>query len=993
MPLLSFDRMLNIRPEVLDPSGLLTTIDLSHVSGRRARGRAAEVPGAEVLRDPAAFFEITWPSVEIIETLRALSRRWTAPERVPGTILLSGRYGLGKSHVLLAAHHALTAPEVARAWAARWDLGELPLPPSPTVVTRSFIQHSSEPLWETLLNALPGRSKPRFGDFPDGELIEGLVADRPVFLVLDELERWYDAQEPLTQSRTRNFIQALTEVSMRSPRLTVLTSVLGERPEPAETIRRVRPLELAFRSADDRQSVVLFRLFSNRGQPEVARAAEEVADAAIETWRRAGVPDTDALRPRLLKSWPFTPEFLDVLTAKVPLLGGFQNTRGTLRFLAHVVRAARGRRALISSQDIPLDDAEAQNALAGLDKDGGEVVRRALGDNRAAVPATLKHRDELFSAILLYSLADPTHPGASRDEILLATLDPGENPNEILDSLRQLRSLAFNLHERDDRTLFLAVENPHARINAMANADVIASAWRGHIVGALASVWGAPAQTAIFEPGELDALTRRLRDLRGQRPRFVLSMASLTPKRRLEVQNLDEARNLVLLIEPRVRTGSGGPTREIEYNLFNDDALRQPARRVEACRLLLEGRPAPESAKVYRDVHDKETARLRELVRERFGVYIAWNRAGATGADVDDTWYEVASIDDFSAAAFLAQLKKNHSSLPELAHEVRRLWRGWLHQKVDGLVLHFERTPGLPIPLEAGQVERVVTDLARERVLGLVGADNRPIQGEALGRSNAAEVRAAALTEPGQKQDKPDEPRPLLTHPRASAWYDPAARGVRVQWSWPAAASDRGGLRTLVQRYGSARGWEEGQAVPVSLDQTHEANRYHGEEDGFLDQGSFAPGEWVHYYVFLEQDGADGQRVFALSRRLDVGVPKPKDEPRPDVLEIGPCEDRSRLVTETERTIMSPRHMTADSRVRKIEVVLRGVADPQLKATFARELSERLSDALEVSADLTLTTRGELDRQGVLKLLRELPRLDRASYQATLHLKPVAREG
>lgn len=992
MPLPAFDQVLTLRPEVLDPSAMVTMVDLSYVSGGGPRGRAAEVPGAEILRDPAAFFEITWPSGEIVQTLQALSSRFTAPERVPGTILLSGRYGLGKSHVLLAAHHALSAPAVAQAWARRWGLGELPLPPSPVVITRSFIQHSAQPLWETLIAALAGRQRPRFGDYPDGELIEGLVGNRQVFLVLDELERWYDAQDALTQSRTRNFVQALTEVSMRSPRLTVLTSVLGEKPEPAETIRRVRPLELAFRSASDRQAVVLFRLFADRDRPEARRAATDVAHAAVATWKQAGIPNTDALLPALLGSWPFTPEFLEILTARVPQLGGFQNTRGVLRFLSHVVRAARGRRALISSQDVPLDDNDARNALTGLDSSGGEIVRRALGDNRDAVPAALKHRDELFSAILLYSLADPTRPGATRDQLLLATLDPGENPNEILDALRQLRGLAFNLHEEDDRYLFKAVENPHARINAMANAEIIGAAWRAHILAALHREWGAPAQTAVFELGEQDALSRRLRELRGQRPRYLLSTVSLSPRRRLELQNLDEARNLVLLIEPRVRTSDGAPGQEIEYNLFNDEALRQSARRVEACRLLLEGRPAPDSARVYREVHDRESARLRQLVRERYGVYIAWNRAGASGAPVDESWYEVAPIDDFGAAAFRKQLERNHSSLPEIAFEVRRLWSSWLHQKVQGLVDHFERTPGLPVPLDAGQVERVVLDLARERALGLVGPDGRPVTGEALAALGPAELRAATLTEATREPEGGGSTRALLTHPRANAGYDQGIRGVRVQWTWPAAAPDRAGLRTLVQRYGSARGWEEGQVVQVSLDQTHDANRYHGEDDGFVDTERLVPGEWYHYYVFLEQQGPEGRPVFVLSRRLDVGVPRPPDPERADLLKVGPCPDRNRLIADTERLVMNPRTMSPDARVRKLVVRVRGVSDPQLRGTFAKELGERIGDALELSADLCFTARGDWSRQDLLNLIRQLPRLERASYEAELHLKPQTRE-
>ena len=209
MSLTPYGRTLTVRPEILDPRGLLDMVDLGAVSGRTPRGVAARTPGMETLRDPGAFFDITFPSAEIVGTLRTLGRRAVAPESVPGTILLSGRYGHGKSHVLLAAHHALTAPEVAQRWADRWSLGELHLPPNPLVVTRSFIQHADEPLWDMLLAALSEGRKPKVGDFPDGQRIESLLGDRPVFVIMDELERWYDAQDDRSKSRNRNFLQAL----------------------------------------------------------------------------------------------------------------------------------------------------------------------------------------------------------------------------------------------------------------------------------------------------------------------------------------------------------------------------------------------------------------------------------------------------------------------------------------------------------------------------------------------------------------------------------------------------------------------------------------------------------------------------------------------------------------------------------------------------------------------------------------------------------------
>jgi hypothetical protein len=986
MSLPPYGRRLTVRPEILDPRGLLDMVDLGAVSGRAPRGVAARTPGMETLRDPGAFFDITFPSAEIVGTLRTLGRRAVAPESVPGTILLSGRYGHGKSHVLLAAHHGLTAPEVAQRWADRWSLGELHLPPNPLVVTRSFIQHADEPLWDMLLAALSEGRKPKVGDFPDGQRIESLLGDRPVFVIMDELERWYDAQDDLSKSRNRNFLQALTEVSMRDGRLTVLGSVLGEKEEPAETIRRVRPMELSFRSAEDRQRVVLFRLFTDRDAPDASIAAAAVADAYVASWQAAGVRDLDGMRARVIASWPFTPELLDILTRKIPNLNGFQNTRGTLRFLAHVVRSTRDRRALVSSQDIPFLDDDVHQALLNLDTTGGEVVRRALGDNYAAVPAELPHRDELFSTLVFYSVADPTHPGATLDEILLATLDPRENPLRVRDALAQLKQRAFNLHERDQRYVFLAVENPHARVNAMASSQLVTrEAARDHVLAALAFGWKGTDEadrTVVFEPAGWDAAARRLRELRAVRPRVVLSTLALNPKERLRLQNLDEERNLVLIVEPTVRTSSG----DAPYTLLGDEALLHHARRVEACRLLLEGRPVEPAATVYRTVRDEETARLRKAVAERYGVAIAWHKAGPTGADVDDTWYEICRLDKPSCGALLDLWRADLTGLPEVTAQVRARWSEFRTRTVADLCGWFDRTPGAPVPIDATWVPAAARELARAGVFSLVGGDGAVLAPARVATADDTTIRACSLSEPVTVVPPPEiETKDAIAHPRASAQYDAGRRGVLVSWTLPPLPPEGGTYTTLVQRYTSARGWEEGKAYPIDPGESHEANRYVGADESFLDDERLQPGEWYFYYVFLVHEGPD-RFTYCLSRRCDVSVPRVGPTPE-GVIESSLHPDPNKLAAEIERLVMSGKHMNADARVRKVEVVVRAITAPIVREQLAGSFATRATGAVDASADLTFVTRGAYNRQEVVALLRALPRYEGASYAATLHLK------
>lgn len=972
---------LKLRPEVLDPKGLLDMVDLGVLEQGRRRGLAGQGPSNDVLRDPAAFFAITYPTAEIVGTLQTLSRRSQAPESVPGTILLSGKYGIGKSHVLLAAHHALTAPNVVEAWRKRWGLKPLGLPTDPIVLTRGFIHRATEPLWEMLLNGL-GKEPQKVKDFLDGRSIEALLGDRPIFLIMDELERWYDAQSDRDKSRNRNFLQALTEVSMRDGRLTLLASVLGETAEPGETIRRVRPLELSFRSAEDRQRVVLFRLFENRDSEQAQRVATEVTDTYLDAYTRAGIEDLDGLRERMISCWPFTPEFLDVLIKKVPIVGGFQSTRGTLRFLANVLRATHLRRPLVSSQDLPLKDQDVHQALSNL-AGMNEMVRRALGDNYEAVPNNLPHKDELFSTLVLYSVADPTHPGVTIRELLLATLDPGENPLQIRDSLAQLKSRAFNLHEREERFVFLAFENPYARITAMASSDRVAGdAVREHIMAAVSSAWGAPERTAIFPSGDWDGLKARLRELRNQRPRIVLSLTVLSSQERLRVQNLDEQRNLVLIVEPKVRTESGSPG----YSLLHDDGLDHRARRLEACKILLEGRPAEDSSKIYRRVRDDEQTRLASEVADRYGTTLTWERAGASDSQVDASWYEVHALETFSAQSFLRMVERDLTGKPEIVHAITERWTSYRHRNVAALAETFDTTPSLPIPFNITWVPEAVRELARTGVLSLIHEDGSTLSRKQLAEFSVDQLARCTIVDPQPLEVEKEEPETLLAHTRVRASYDGTTRSVVLSWTYPEDRSGAADFKTVVQRYTTVRSWTIGQHHNVDTDSTHEANRYSGGELECRDDEGLQSGQTYHYYVFLLYRGRHGIRS-VLSERRDVSIPQAEEGRRVDVIETGTQAGRNQLVTEAEKLLMSGKHMRAEQRVRKIDVRLGAVSDPKLPAQVAPKLVEKLANKLELTSEFCFTMRGEFQRQEIVSLLRALPDFGNATYAASFHLR------
>ena len=995
MTLPAFGTLCPVRESILRGEELVTVIDLSLLSpgrgGAQPKGMRARPDALTAVHsDATAFFDMTYPTGEVVEVLKALAHRLHKPESVPGTILLSGRFGQGKSHAMAAAHHALTDRAAAARWATRWKLDLPSIETTPIVVTRSFIDKTANNLWEAFFEAI---GRPELSGsvttFPDGETIEAALPEQPVVVIWDELERWYAAVPPARQASNLNFLQAISEVTMRTGRITVVTSVLGEKAEPAETLRRVRPMELGFHEARDRERVVLFRLFEehDRSAPEIA----SVVDEYIDCYREAGLADMDRYRHRMLETYPFSPELMDMLTSKVPLAGGFQNTRGTLRFLADLVRCGHDVRPILSSQDMPLGKGPIRDQLATLDqrRSGGEVVRRATGDNYNAVPDDLPHKDELFSALLFYSIGDPTLPGATDHELLLAVLDPGENVNRIRDSLHQLTHYAFNLHQDDGRYVFKTRENPRARINAMAGSpQVKRDACRDIITATLASVWGA-GSAAVMLRDDWDAARQALSRLGRLRPKYLLSTRSLDNRERLRAQNLDERRNLVLLIEPRIRASKS----DERYDLLADDGLVDLAKRVEACRILLdESGPSAEAASEYRSVQAQTARALEQAVKEHYGVYVDWHEALAAKAPVSDHAYTIHTVENFEAAAFQRYVRTELTSEPDIQAEVAGALDSYKHRKLSTLVQTFDTDPSRPFPFEEGVVERVVYALVRQGKVALQDKAGNQHDRHNVGNLAPEDALGCTLVDHPKTPDKPRQEH--WFHPHVTYEVNADKRAPTLRWSYPQHEPGMPPLRTLVARYRSPRQWDVNKVHAVDLDQTRDVNRYDQAGESFTDQGPMEPGLY-YYYVFLVHELPDAAPVCALSQRCDIRIAPLKPKVRQGVVVIEPPRAGwQALLAATEARLMSSaKDFNSATRFHRAVFQISGAGDGPHIEGMASGVGE-LAQSVEVEADVRLTAKGEFTRENVLNLIRRLPRSE-ALYRAELRLDPdtVTSEG
>src|SRR5262249_55404323 len=140
----------------------------------------------------------------------------------------------------------------------------------------------------------------------------------------------------------------------------------------------------------DRAHVVLHRVFENYLQFD-RNAAMPVIESLLNVWQRhLTVFDLPAMKGQLLDSYPFHPELLKLILEKVPARGGFQNIRGSLGFLANLVRLTYQTQDIVTAAHADLSDRETTTRLHDLDP-SGDLINRARSNMEELATAPLAH--------------------------------------------------------------------------------------------------------------------------------------------------------------------------------------------------------------------------------------------------------------------------------------------------------------------------------------------------------------------------------------------------------------------------------------------------------------------------------------------------------------------------------------------------------------------------------------------------------------------------
>ncbi|HVY62118.1 MAG TPA: DUF499 domain-containing protein, partial [Planctomycetota bacterium] len=473
--------------------------------GKRLKGTAIELTNDNktgATQVPAQqFLDITYPSADVLKALEAIG-----PDHGQ-TVVLIGERGRGKSHLLAVLYHALTSPGPTRAWLDSWaqrlgnrKIAAIALRPGMRVITESLHKQRYKFLWDLLFEQHPkgefargkwaGQGSGKT-EVPGEHLLLEMFDAQPTALILDEFQTWFDGLTNTKQYPWRtwafNFTQILSEIAKEHPdKLALVVSVRNGGSDAYQQLHRIGPIAVDFKGPNarqDRQSLLLHRLFENRLNVAAPAIASLVATHASEFLRLLEVPPSEHARVRqdFIECWPFAPHLMALLEDQVLVATNAQETRDLIRILADLFKRRGAETPILTAADFRIDD-EASGVGALLDSVANQhhaSIRVKAQRNLDAVRETEKkpgesipHASELMSSLWLRSiavdnLAGATAPVLQADITKTAPIDA----NAFHLELARIKESSFNIHEIGGRFLFREEENPHAKVMASARND------------------------------------------------------------------------------------------------------------------------------------------------------------------------------------------------------------------------------------------------------------------------------------------------------------------------------------------------------------------------------------------------------------------------------------------------------------------------------------------------------------------------------------------
>jgi hypothetical protein len=327
--------------------------------------------------DPAIFFERTYPTAGLKALLKTVCQRLSGKGGEASSLIrLHTQFGGGKTHGLIALIHAARGMQGVAEERKREFL-DPGLLPSSRVRVAALDGENADPangltlegvirahsLWGEMayrLAGIDGYRRLEAGDkkhiAPGAETIREMFGGEPTLILLDEVAPYLRKVErayPGAAGQFTAFLQALFKAVDQSANAAVVyTLAIGRSDQATDAYKEETERALAIMAEAEKVSARQATQLNPTEEKETAavlktrlfeqideQAAAQVIDDYISGWdhnREMLTPEAilTERRERFLRSYPFHPEILALLTEKTSSLSTFQRTRGMLRLLA-----------------------------------------------------------------------------------------------------------------------------------------------------------------------------------------------------------------------------------------------------------------------------------------------------------------------------------------------------------------------------------------------------------------------------------------------------------------------------------------------------------------------------------------------------------------------------------------------------------------------------------------------------------------------------------
>jgi hypothetical protein len=394
------------------------------------------------------FFKVTYISSALKRALERVNEKLTGISN-QGAILLVGPYGAGKTHGLLTLYHIFKEPKIAKSWLRNWKI-DISLPSSTKTCIVSTRRYDVDFLWEPIFSKLGRKDMlTQIKRFPTVDQIEEIVGDGICAIFIDEIENWYGSFDPEKQAnlieRNETFLEHLFEVANDpNKNLLVFLTFLEEKEGLKKIFNRTKPVRIDVSVTEDREKIVLHRLFENSDKRDLDKI-EQIVQAYLDKYTEPiRIENPYKYKQRMLSNYPFHPLLLETLTQVYEAATERQDIRGMMNVLADMVKDNYDKKDLLLICDLD------ENAFRGIDL---RLVEKYNYDLERV--KDISYGSEILRSILVFTLNDKTI-GATESDILLSVFSPtqGQTLNALIMDLENLYGKPHYLHKEGDFYLF-----------------------------------------------------------------------------------------------------------------------------------------------------------------------------------------------------------------------------------------------------------------------------------------------------------------------------------------------------------------------------------------------------------------------------------------------------------------------------------------------------------------------------------------------------------